>query len=127
MSHDYVIVQPDYYAGMRSFGRDWQQMQPGSLISQFGENLSVSPCPPGAACVRPRNIHALHDLLLFQGSIASIASPSIANLVLIIQHNRPYARPVCVPILAILRILSLKIACTAEKLLRRPGGRFSAL
>ena len=80
----------------------------------------------GAACVRPRNIRALRDLFLFQGSIASIASPSILNMVLIMQRNRPYARPVCVPILAILRILSLKIARTAEKLLRRPGDRSSA-
>ncbi len=97
MSHDYVIVQPDYFVGMRSFGRDWQQMQPGSIISYLGENLSVSPCPAGAACVRPQKVHDLRDLLLFQGSIASIASPSILNTVLILLRNRPYARPVFVP------------------------------
>ena len=49
VSHDYVTVRPDYYTGMRSYGRDWQNMQPGALFSHLGENLSVSPCPPGIA------------------------------------------------------------------------------
>ncbi len=47
VAHDYIIVGPDFYEGMRGFGRDWQSVQPGSWISNTGENLSVEPCPRG--------------------------------------------------------------------------------
>jgi hypothetical protein len=51
LSHDYITVRGDFYVGMRSYGRDWQNMQPGAFYSDTGQILSVNPCPPGSCGV----------------------------------------------------------------------------
>ena len=47
VAHDYIRIGPDFYSGMRSYGRDWQNMQPGVILSYQGERLTTAPCPPG--------------------------------------------------------------------------------
>ena len=51
LSHDYIIVRGDFYSGMRAYGRDWQNMQPGAFYSDAGQMLSVNPCPSGSCGV----------------------------------------------------------------------------
>ena len=45
VAHNYIRIGPEYYSGMRSYGRDWQNMQPGVLFSDQGEKLTTSTCP----------------------------------------------------------------------------------